>query len=216
MGGASVGDTSDTLASGTTGSGSEDRTDNIRPMDILKIGSLSRILAETSISGSTWTIYFGSPIATAMAGSASATVYRRSVELPTSGKVINVFDVTSGRELPYDPIRRGLDPTATGTPVCFDQRWDKNSGISLVSLFPAPTTKTQIRIIQQENYLEDADITFPEEALDAILARAQSAYATFRGSTVSPVELEMLNRDVRDTDNQLKDSSSANKIFIRE
>ena len=218
---AAVGLTQTSTKTGATGTGSEDHKDNIRPMDILEFGqddvSPDRfVINEVNFTGGKAYMHLGGLLATAIADDAPATIHRRGIALPTSGKVISVFDVTNGRELPYDPIRRGLDPTATGTPVCFDQRWDKNAERSIVSLFPAPTAKTQVHIIQQENYLEDASIAFPEEALDAILTRAQAAHATFRGSVVSPVELEMLNRDVRDTDNQLKDSSSANKIFIRE
>ena len=188
-------------------------TINIYAHDLVKVGSDFYTIREYSSASTTATLDFGATLPDSIAG--AATIYRRSIALPTSGKVIFVRDITNDRELPYDPKRTYLSPDDTGEPYCIDQRWDKNAGKSILTLFPAPDSQVFLQIQQQENYAKDGSLSWPEEALDAVLERSRAAWMSFRGELVTPVEASLMASVLKDTDDQLKDSSSAHKIFIR-
>ena len=203
-------------AGAATATYSESTASNLFNHDIVKSGSDYYIIQGHYKVGSPEvdTLNFGSPLPDSIAG--SVTVYRRSIELPTSGKLISVFDVTNGQELPYDPLRAHLETGTSGSPQAYDQRYDTDADKSILSLYPAPDTQIFLRIQQQENYTADADLNWPDDAIDAVLERARAVMMSFRGDLVTPVEATLMDQSLDDVDDILKDSSSPLKIFVRE
>ena len=201
-------------AGAATATYSESTASNLFNHDIVKSGSDYYIIQGHYKVGEADTLNFGSPLPDSIAG--SVTVYRRSIELPTSGKLISVFDVTNGQELPYDPLRAHLETGTSGSPQAYDQRYDTDADKSILSLYPAPDTQIFLRIQQQENYTADADLNWPDDAIDAVLERARAVMMSFRGDLVTPVEATLMDQSLDDVDDILKDSSSPLKIFVRE
>ena len=62
---------------------------------------------------------------------------------------------------------------------------------------------------------EDSDtLSFPEEALDAVIERARNAYITWSGAANAD-DLSASFRAVRDTSDAIKNSSNAKQIFYK-
>ena len=200
------------VAGAATAAYAETAVSNLFNHDIVKSGSDYYIIQGHDKDAKR--VDFGSPLPDSISG--EVTVYRRSIELPTSGKLISVFDVTNGQELPYDPLRAHLETGTTGSPQAYDQRYDTDADKSILSLYPAPDTQIFLRIQQQENYTADADLNWPDDAIDAVLERARAVMMSFRGDLVTPVEATLMDQSLDDVDDILKDSSSPLKIFVRE
>ena len=158
----------------------------------------------------------GAPLVTALEDNATVTVTRRSIQLPSAGSVVAV-KLVDGQNLSYYPqgaANNFMDPFETGDPVCYEQRYSKRQSKSYLILYPAPTATTKVVIIQNRDYTVDQGITAPEEAIDAVVERALHVYHTWAGD-VDPVQASLSQEAIRDVDNQLRDTSSAVKIFVR-
>jgi hypothetical protein len=165
----------------------------------------------------------GTPSPAAYSGGSASKVIRRSIPLPTTGQIVEVFRVGStGRtsKLVYEPLYAHSDPFETGTPKFFEQRYSETHGKSFISLWPAPTSSTdQFTIIQTravERLDSDSDtLLFPEEALDAILERARLAYLSWAGTSL-PVKASLAMEAVKDSSDSLKNTSNATQIFTKQ
>ena len=211
--GTSIGDTSITLDTGTSLT-----TDKVALQDILEITSGPQ-------SGKKWLIRdvasatvldLGAPMAVVIGDDVGTKITRRAIELPSAGSVVAV-KLVDGQNLSYYPqgaANNFMDPFETGDPVCYEQRYSKRQSKSYLILYPAPTATTKVVIIQNRDYTVDQGITAPEEAIDAVVERALHVYHTWAGD-VDPVQASLSQEAIRDVDNQLRDTSSAVKIFVR-
>jgi hypothetical protein len=181
---------------------------NTKPGDFFKDadGGLYYI---KSISGTT--IDTGSPIWTQLEDAEILTVYRRSLELPTSAPVSQVVDTTNDRKIDIDGtnfIKMGL---STGTPVGCQQVYDRDLEQSLLRFYPAPTSTMLISIHLGhvfESPSSSTDIPYPESVLDAILERARAIWLSWRVGGVTPTELEGARRGVVDASGALDSITS--------
>jgi len=224
-----VGDT--VIQTATGGSPSDDLVSNgVLPQDIINVvdsGTTHQFLIrDIELEGDKTqdvdTVDVGAPINAAITGDSSSKIIRRGIKLPSSGQVIAVHRVESTGKtsrLTYEPLHALGDPFATGTPKYFEQRWSQTIEASYISLWPAPTTATQLTIIQTRfaNNLDadDKTLRFPEEALDAILERARLAYLTWSGN-INQVDAALAAESVRDVSDSLKNSGNAEQVFVKQ
>ena len=168
------------------------------------------------------TVDVGAPINAAITGDGNSKIIRRGIKLPSSGQVVAVHLIDGAGKtarLVCEPMRAIRDPFATGDPRYFEQRWSQTLEASYISLWPAPTTTTQVTIIQTRFYnnldADDKTLRFPEEALDAVLERARLAYLTWSGD-INQVDAVMATDSSRDVSDSLKNSSSTEQVFVKQ
>lgn len=187
-----------TLASMPTGT---------RPGDLLKIGSDTYSIY--SVTGSVADV--GGPIKDAIAGSTAVTVIHRTVELPTTGPVYRVFDLTNDNNLAHEPsgfARYGFD---TGTPRGYEVIFDRSNNETVIGLWPAPDNATRVGVVQNIDFstlATSTDIPFPIGALEAIMERAIACWRSWQVGGVSPAELEASRQSVKDAETGLNQGST--------
>lgn len=150
-------------------------------------------------------IELGSPVESAISG--TVTCYRTAIELPHAGQVVAVrmeADSLLLGSAPRGPVMWGFE---TGDPAEFSQRWSESKEKSYISLYPAPTSSTQV-IVQQTkfrgNLSTSSNYNLPETALNAILSEALQIHLAW--SNPSPVEAAVVDKQVRDFEDGAKNS----------
>ena len=194
-------------------------TEEVMPHDILTFGTAGTQYLVQDVLTST-TLSIGIP-ATATISAEGATITRRALILPSSGQIsqIQPVDKSVSAGLCSEPLIAKTDPFKTGTAKYFEQRFSEVQGTSFASLWPAPTDTTKQYTVSQAQFkpalTSDSDtLSFPEEALDAILERARDAYLTWSGSA-NQNDLTASYRALRDTSDALKNSSNAQQIYYK-
>ena len=196
---------------------------NAQPHDILVVdvaGTETKFLIRKQTAA--LTVDVGIPATAALSGGTASKLIQRSLRLPSSGQISSVYRVGSAanaQRLSIEPNRAHRDPFETGAPAYYEQRYDDYNNTSFISLWPAPNNTSDQFAVVQAGFLtrldSDSDtLSFPEEALDAILERSRMAYITWTGAADS-VEYSAAIRSVEDTSDSLKNSSNAQQIFYK-
>ena len=178
-----------------------------RAGDLLKIGS--DIYTVFSISGSA--IDVGAPIKDQIADATTVTVIHRTVELPNTGPVLRVFDLTNDHALAHEPsgfARYGFDQ---GTPKGYEITYDRDNSELVVGLWPAPDNATRLAVVQSfawDSLTTGTDLPFPASALEAIMERAIACWRSWQVGGVSPAELEASRQSVKDAETGLNHGST--------
>lgn len=136
--------------------------------DILINATTSKSYLIRTVSGTT--IDLGIPVVSSMTGN-TVTVTRRSLLLPHAGAVWSIWE-QNGAELINDPIVAARKQFDTGPATHYTQSYGAEGGVSLITLFPAPSAATQYVIVQGPALAKDADIFASEAVLSDILAKA--------------------------------------------
>lgn len=165
-----------------------------------------------SINGSTYD--FGSPITVQQTG--AATLYQRSVKLPSAGRVLEAINLDEYTKLTPDPdaiLRYGLEPY-TGV-TRYTQTFDGTNAYLL--LWPVHDSATRIGCKQFKSLSTLGaldDLGWPDETLDAVLTKALDIWRSWRTGGISPIEADLSKRAVRDT-SDAKNVSSPRKPQVR-
>ena len=171
--------------------------DNTRPGDIVEMDG-DRYIVYTA-DNATETIGFGSAIPDAQTG--TATIYQRTVELPTPGRVIEVLDLTDLvvlKPVPDGITTYGLD-TRSGIGG-YEQRYDGTDAYLII--WPVFATARRFAIKQAKSLtdlLDAGTLPWPDETLDAVLSRAVHIWRSWRTGGVGPIESQLSIRDVQDS-----------------
>ena len=203
------------------------------PGDIVKLsdGTYREIYATPVEDGSLATneYSFGSPILTAQTG--SLTVYQRCIQQPTCGSVLRMYDQDTEAVLTSDNnalTSFGLAPNSYA-PTRYEQRvsYDASDGtvIGYIVIWPNQTSAAQFGIRQQKSFdqLTDASggygaedvVPWPDETIDAVLAKAIQIWRFWRVGGVSPIEENASTREVRDTAEAVNIATSSAPIKRR-
>jgi len=156
------------VAKASTGT-TTDALDNVLPGDIIEHSSTKRVIRHVDLSGTPGVIHLGASVQVQLA--TAATVYRRSVVLPTSGKVSRVW--ADGKYI--KPTRNDTPMNDTGTAQYWKQLWDDVEGRSYLQLIPAPTKVTELVITQAADLgvlSTSTELDWPESLLDLIVQHA--------------------------------------------
>lgn len=201
-------------------------TPKFYPHDILHVdvgGTVTKFLIRTGGTLGTNSADIGIPASAALTGSSSSKIVRRSLILPSHGQVFSIYRIDSGgksQRLSYEPLIAKRAPFETGTAHYFEQRYDSNSGSSIVSLWPSPSDTTDQFIVEQRNSQTDlsadsSTLTIPSAAFDAILERALMAYMSWVGTAI-PTNAALMTESVRDTADILKNTSNTTQIITKQ
>lgn len=197
-------------------------TEKVMPRDILVVytaaGSTYKYLIE-DVGSTSLQLKIGIPSNQAISGIVGSHIIRRSLCLPNTGQVVRVCPVdSSGGDLTREPYAALREPFKTGTPRFFDQHYSEAGETSCISLWPAPTDLDKQWTVVQSSAksrltLDTDELDYPEEALDAVLERARMAYLTWNSGGAPG--LSAANMAVRDTSDNLKNSSNPKQIFYK-
>lgn len=205
----------------------------IYPGDIVKLsdGTYREVYAtpveDSSLSANQYD--FGSPILTAQTG--SLTLYQRCIKQPTCGSVLKIYDQNTELVLESDNnalTAYGLEP-GNFSPSRYEQRvsYDASNGavVGYIVVWPNQTAAAQFGIRQQKSFdqLTDASggygaedvVPWPDETIDAVLAKAIQIWRFWRVGGVSPIEEAASTREVRDTTEAVNIASSSAPIKRR-
>lgn len=180
------------------------------PGDILNVSSKNYLVAD--INGAV--IDVGAPIESAVSG--SATVTRRSIEIP-NGTVY--YAALPDSDYHLEPSTRILAqyPDTTGVPQYYTTGYCEGTQKSYINLVPAPT-ESQLISIQCHQFKAritgSTTINIPESAIDAVLERARQAYLGWSGS-ISKMEATMAGQSTGDTQNQIRATGSNRAVRIK-
>lgn len=201
-------------------------TAKVFPHDILNVvvsGSTTKFLIRDVKDANE--VDVGSPVPLTYSGDTNSSITRRAIELPSTGQVVGVWrhsgsDTPRAVRLAQEPLFAHADPFKTGTPRFYEQRFSENQGASFISLWPAPTSNTDQFTIVQTRFItrldSDSDtLTFPEEALDAVLERARMAYITWVGTHAS-TKVALASDAVRDSADSLKNTANSNQVMVKQ
>jgi len=178
-----------------------------RAGDLLKIGS--DIYTVFSISGSA--IDVGAPIKNQIADATTVTVIHRTVELPNTGPVLRVFDLTNDHALAHEPSGFARYGFNQGTPKGYEITYDRDNSELVVGLWPAPDNATRLAVVQSfawDSLTTGTDLPFPASALEAIMERAIACWRSWQVGGVSPAELEASRQSVKDAETGLNHGST--------
>ncbi len=184
-----------------------------RAGDLMKIGG--NVYSIYSIAS--LVVSVGAPIKDAIAGSTAVTIYHRTVELPNTGPVHKVFDLTNDNNIPHEPngfVRYGFD---TGTPAGYEVTYDRDNEETVVALWPAPSSATRLAIVQGyawDTISTSTDLPYPVSALEAVLERATAAWRLWQVGGISPMELEASRVAVKDAETGL--NQGGNEPIVRD
>lgn len=179
----------------------------VYPGDILINATTGKSYLIRTVSGTT--IDLGIPIVSSMTGN-TVTVTRRSMPLPHAGTIWSVWQ-DAGSELKNDPLVASRSPFTTGTPTTYTQTWAAEGGVSLLTLYPAPTTSTQYIITQGPNFAKDADIFASESLLTEILGKAHE-FRLLMSSQGGQAQLAGIMSTALEV---LRQTGSPNAVFTR-
>lgn len=178
-----------------------------------RAGDLLRIDNDTysiySVTGNVADV--GGPIKDAIAGSTAVTVIHRTVELPTTGPVYRVFDLTNDVSLTHEPSGFARFGFSTGAPKGYEVIFDRANTETVIGLWPAPDTATRVGVVQNIDFstlATSTDIPFPIGALEAIMERAIACWRSWQVGGVSPAELEASRQSVKDAETGLNQGST--------
>lgn len=185
-----------------------------RAGDLLKIGS--EVYSVYSVTGTAVSV--GSLIKASQA-SKTVTIIHRTVELPSTGPVSRVFDLTNENNLPHEPsgfARYGFDQDKPrGYEVIFDRDDNDGNGTkelnTVVGLWPAPSGATRLAIVQSVDFstlTTSTDIPYPIGALEAIMERAIACWRSWQVGGVNPAELEASRQSVKDAETGINQGST--------
>lgn len=174
--------------------------------DVLVIGSKSWLIYDYG----SLNIDVGAAIKASLTGE-TGTLYHRSVQLPTTGSVLEVLDLTNNTPLAHEPgglTKYGLK--LVSQPCSYEQHYSRQGGTAYVSLWPVPSGAIQLAIKQGYNLDEistDTDIEATEPFFDRVL---EYAVLSWRGwQTGAPLKA---TRDaVNDADTAAKSGASSSK-----
>ena len=181
--------------------------DSTLPGDIVEFGSDRRIVYTVDIA--TETLGFGSAIRDAKTG--TATIYQRTVPLPSPGPVLEVLDLTDLTK---------LKPTADGISTYglndytgikgYEQMYDGTTAYLVIWPVVDTTRKFAIKQMKSLTTMNDStDLPWPDETLDTVLSRAVQIWRTYRTGGISPVEANLGKDDIRDSGSSRRVSSPA-------
>jgi len=162
-----------------------------------------------SVVESTKTLGLGSPVETPITG--TITVYRRALEMPNDGQVIMVRHDEDNVLLDVSHNSRTRWAFETGTPAFFSQHYSEGQELSYVSLMPAPSTAGDTYVFEQSRFRSNLGTSdnydLPEPVLNAVIEEARAIMLAWSGP-VSPVEAAISREQVRDFEDQTKNSGS--------
>lgn len=189
----------------------------VLPGDILILDGSRELLVHRIESTDTDRIYVGSRLEQTYT-SVSLTIWRRSLSIPTSGKVLRVRDADTRRSLVYDPEGIEKVPFARGTAQVYTPTNNaEGSGERLIALTPCPSEVTDFVVTQAyeiDRLTSDGDLfEIPEGVIDAVLTRAVRA---IRGWTSNDqIEQVVAESEVKDADDQLLDRDGGRGFFVK-
>ena len=197
-------------------------TNKVFPHDILYVdesGTVTKFLVRTLSGGN---VDVGVILNRDYSGGSASKLIQRSLQLPSAGQVVSVYRTgETGRsaKLSYDPILSRRDPFETGDPKYFEQRYSASRSLSFLSLWPAPENTEQFTVVQTRHRSaldDDSDtLTFPEEALYAVLERSRLAYLTWVG-THAATTVALARDAITDSGDSLKNSSNSSQIVVKQ
>lgn len=163
-------------AGASTATTTDSNVSNVLPGDILVAGSVSLLLYGFDPSPSPRVFNLGAAVESSL-GSA-ATVYRRSIALPTAGSVLAVKVATRDRMLQRMELGTiGFGTERDAEPMAYEQTWDTDREGSILRLHPAPTSATELVIVQtavNARLAADTDeLPWTDAAVEDVLARAE-------------------------------------------
>lgn len=171
--------------------------DSTRPGDIVEFGSDRYIVY--SVDTDTETIEFGSGIQTAQTG--TATLYQRTVPLPTAGRVLEVLELSDLIELKPRPDGITTYGLGDGGGVAgYEQMYDGTTAYLVIWPVLGDNKKFAVKQMKSLTTLSDStDLGWPDETLDSVLSRAVQIWRSWQTGGVSPIEADLGKKDVQDS-----------------
>lgn len=183
-------------AGASTATTTDATVDNVVAGDILDVAGTRHVIYGFDHSVNPRVIDLGAARQVQLVG--AATIYRRSIVLPSSGAVIAVIQRGQANTLPKFELAAAAHDRDTGSAECYEQSWDADREKSLLMLYPAPTTATEFTIVQSlfSGRLTSgaSELPWPEEAIQIVLAESVTRLMAW-GRGAGQIEAVMAEKD---------------------
>jgi|18_taG_2_1085343.scaffolds.fasta_scaffold00799_7 hypothetical protein len=184
-----------------------------RPGDVCDIDGVRYLVY--SVNSDANSIDFGSPIHSSKVG-ATVTLYQRTVQLPTAGRVLEVLEL--GNLIKLVPTPDGVTTyglTSYTDVGGYEQLYDGTNAYLVI--WPVLDTAKNFAVKQLKSLstMGDSDtLSWPDETLDAVLSRAVHIWRSWKTGGVSPVEASLSKEDIKDSSSGKQVSRPA-QVHIR-